>query len=69
VKTSLLLLLALCGCDPVVERQSLVVEFHTTEVSCIGNSEYVIRDTNGAVWYVRRSGTKLNSTMLFNSPK
>lgn len=49
------LLILLCGCDNRVPfRQSIVEEFHTTEVVPPPDVSYgyIVRDTNGAIWWV-----------------
>lgn len=73
-KLILLLPFCLLGCDDsATKRQKLVEEFGTTEVMTVPGRErfndYVIRDTNGAIWYVWYSSDPAQKTKLFEGQK
>jgi hypothetical protein len=56
--------------NQITDRQRLVAEFKTAEVYPVPGDEYqfVVRDTNGAVWFVksdRNASTGGGKTMLF----
>lgn len=79
MKRTLILLsvaVVLCGCGDGMNqtkvREAVRVHFGTTEIAPAPNSqwEYIVRATNGAIWYVECHGAKAEvtaKTQLFPS--